>query len=55
MKSHLSNFLIYLRIEKNCSLLTIIDYRLELEKFILFLEKKNLNNLTNITTSIVRE
>lgn len=54
MQGYISNYLTYLRIEKNCSPLTITDYRLELEKFITFLEKENLVSLELISHHIIR-
>ena len=54
MQKYLDGFLSYLRIEKNCSPLTITDYRLELEKFNYFLEKENLVSIELINNFLIR-
>ena len=55
MEKILSNYLNYLRIEKYASPLSIYSYRLELEKFIYYLESNNTYEFSLCTTSIVRE
>ncbi len=53
MRDYITNYLTYLRIEKNSSLLTIYTYNLELEKFSFYLNIQNINTF-NLTTSQIR-
>jgi integrase/recombinase XerD len=55
MKNTLSNYLNYFHIEKYASPLSIYSYRLELEKFISYLQSNNINNFSSCTISSVRE
>ncbi len=55
MKNTLSNYLNYLRIEKYVSPITLYSYRLELEKFISYLQSNNISDFSSLTTSNVRE
>jgi len=55
MKMYINNFLSYQKVEKLSSTLTINDYRKELEKFIDYMDKNNITNIHQITTSIIRQ
>jgi len=55
METYLTDYLSYLRIEKNCSPVTITFYRSELQKFIPYIESKDINELNQVDTSILRK
>jgi site-specific recombinase XerD len=55
MQDLLTRFINYLRIERSCSLNTLKDYKLELDKFLLFIQSNNVNNIASVDTSAVRE
>ncbi len=55
MKNTLSNYLNYLRIEKYSSPLSIYSYRLQLEKFIGYLQSNNIDSFSSCTTTSIRE
>lgn len=55
MKGLLSRYMTYLRIERACSPHTLVNYRLELEKFLLYLLKNNIEEIKNVTVSWIRE
>ncbi len=55
MKKLLDRYITYLRIERACSPYTILDYRLELEKFLLYLLKNNIEDIKNVTVSWIRD
>lgn len=55
MKMYIKNFLNYLEIEKSSSTLTICQYGKELEKFIDYIKKEKIENLHNVTTSLIRK
>ena len=54
MQNYLNDYLSYLRIEKNCSPLTITDYRLEIEKFNNFFASENLFSIELISNGHIR-
>lgn len=54
MRYYITNFLSYLKIEKNASPLTIYDYRLELEKFVHHLLKNNVTDINSVSISTIR-
>jgi len=55
MKGLLSRYMTYLRIERACSPLTLTNYRLELEKFLLYLLRNNIEEIGDVTVSWIRE
>ena len=55
MKGLLSRYMTYLRIERNCSPLTLTSYRPELEKFLLYLLKNNIEEIADVTVFWIRE
>ena len=55
MKGLLSRYVTYLKIERNCSPLTLTSYRPELKKFLLYLLKNNIEEITDVTVSWIRE
>ncbi len=55
MKGLLQRYTTYLRIERNCSPLTLTSYRPELEKFLMYLLKNNIEEITDVTVSRIRE
>ncbi len=55
METYLTDYLAYLRIEKNCSTVTITCYRPELQKFIIFIKSKDINDLNQVDTSHLRK
>ena len=55
MKDLLQRFTTYLKIERNASPLTLSSYRPELEKFLLYLLKNNIEEITDVTVSRIRE
>ncbi len=55
MKGLLSRYMTYLRIERACSLHTLANYRLELEKFLLYLLRNNIEEIAAVTVSWIRE
>lgn len=55
MKKLLDRYITYLRIERACSPHTIVDYRLELEKFMLYLLKNNIEDIKATTVSWIRD
>jgi len=55
MKGLLSRYMTYLRIERNSSPLTLTKYRLELEKFLLYLLRNNIEEIRDVTVSWIRE
>jgi len=55
MEKHIINFLKYLKIEKNYSSLTIINYGKDLKVFLKFLEEKKVNNYNEIDYQFIRK
>lgn len=55
MKGLLSRYMTYLRIERACSPLTLVNYRLELEKFLLYLLRSGIEEIRDVTVSWIRE
>ena len=55
MKGLLTRYMMYLRIERACSLHTLANYRLELEKFLLYLLRNNIEEIAAVTVSWIRE
>ena len=55
MKDTLSNYLNYFRIEKFASPLSLYSYRLELEKFISYLQSNNFDDFSSCTITSIRE
>ncbi len=55
METYLTDYLSYLGIEKNCSPVTITCYRSELQKFIPYVKSKDISNLNQINTSLLRK
>jgi len=55
MKGLLSRYMTYLRIERNASPYTLANYRLELEKFLLYLLRNNVEEISDVTVSRIRE
>jgi len=55
VKGLLQRFITYLRIERNASPATISSYKPELEKFLLYLLKNNIKEITDVTVSWIRE
>ncbi len=55
MQGLLQRYIMYLKIERNASPLTLSSYRPELEKFLLYLLKNNIEEITDVTVSRIRE
>jgi integrase/recombinase XerD len=55
MKDLLQRFITYLRIERNASPATISSYKPELEKFLLYLLGNNIEKISDVTVSRIRE
>jgi len=55
MKGLLPRYMTYLRIERNSSPHTLANYRLELEKFLLYLLANNIEEIGSVTVSWIRE
>lgn len=55
MNNYINNFLEYLKVEKNFSNYTILNYNEDLNKFSLFLETNKINNIKNIDYNLIRE
>ena len=55
MKGLLTRFTTYLRIERNASPATISSYKPELEKFLLYLLRNDIEEIKDVTVSRVRE
>ena len=55
MKGLLQRFTTYLRIERNASPLTLTSYRPELEKFLLYLLRNDIEEIRDVTVSRIRE
>jgi len=53
MEKFLKEYLTILRFEKNLSENTIQSYEIDLKKFFTFLEKKNVNDLNDVTAEII--
>lgn len=55
MINYINNFLDYLRYEKHFSDYTVINYHKDLEKFLLFLSNKRIDNIKSIDVKVLRE
>lgn len=53
-KNMLQMFIEYLQIEKNCSPLTIENYKRDLEEFFLFLEQEDIKDVTSVEYFVAR-
>ena len=54
MKNQVDNFLNYLDVEKNYSKYTILNYERDLNEFIVFLERENVDNFVQVDYKVLR-
>lgn len=55
MKDDIKNYISYIKDVKNYSNYTIINYSKDIEQFLIFLDRKNITSLSNVTYEIIRD